>query len=260
MTKAIFFDIDGTLVSTDTHRIPASTKEAISLLRAKGIKLFIATGRAFHQINNLEGIDFDGFVTMNGSVCMTATHEPIYSRAIPTEDLKALLNYIDTKESIACAFVGNEPNSTHINYIDESARIVFNQLNFHIPTPTPLEEAMRKPVYQIVAFFNEAQEKRIMQILPHCETTRWNPLFTDIIPKGGSKQVGMEAICKHYGIDIQETMAFGDGGNDMQMLQAAGIGIAMGNAEEMVKQHANYCTTHIDKDGIWNALKHFKLL
>ena len=260
MIKAIFFDIDGTLVSTDTHKIPRSTKEAIALLREKGIKLFIATGRAFHQINNLEGIEFDGYVTMNGSVCITEKQEIIYSRSIPTEDLHALLHYIDTEESISCAFVGNEPNSTHVNYIDKSAKIVFDQLNFHIPEPSSLAEAARKPIYQVVAFFNEEQEKQIMKILPNCETTRWNHLFTDIVPKGGSKQVGIEAMCKFHNIDIKETMAFGDGGNDILMLQAVGIGIAMGNAEEQVKKHADFCTSPIDEDGIWNALKHFKLL
>ena len=197
---------------------------------------------------------------MNGSVCMIGKEEIIHSRRIPLEDLKALIHYIDNEESISCAFVGNEPNSTYLNYVNDDVKTVFCQLNFPITASISLEEAAQKPIFQIVAFFNELQEKRIMRILPHCETTRWSPLFTDIVPKGGGKHVGIEAVCKHFGFDIKETMAFGDGGNDISMLQAAGIGIAMGNAIDLVKQEADYVTADADSDGIWKALKHFNIL
>ena len=74
-----------------------------------------------------------------------------------------------------------------------------------------------------------------MSVLPHCEATRWNPLFADVVPRGSSKAVGIDKIIEHYGISLHETMAFGDGGNDMAMLRHAGIGVAMGNAGDEVK-------------------------
>ena len=61
-TKAVFFDLDGTLVSFRTHRIPQSTLEAVSRLRAEGVKVFIATGRPMPFINNLEGLEYYGII------------------------------------------------------------------------------------------------------------------------------------------------------------------------------------------------------
>lgn len=67
-------------------------------------------------------------------------------------------------------------------------------------------------------------------------------------------------MADHLGLDPQLTMAFGDGGNDTAMIKAAGIGIAMGNALDSLKQEADYTTTSVDDDGIWNAMQHFHLV
>ena len=81
MVKAIFFDIDGTLVSFKTHKIPASTQEALKALRDKSIKIFIATGRPQCLINNLGDLEFDGYITVNGSYCSVSyTHLDVYKR------------------------------------------------------------------------------------------------------------------------------------------------------------------------------------
>ena len=70
----------------------------------------------------------------------------------------------------------------------------------------------------------------------------------------------MEAICHHYGIRQEDTIAFGDGGNDIEMLQWAGIGIAMGNAGEETRAAADYVTDDVEKDGLWKAFEHFGLI
>ena len=86
MTKALFFDIDGTLVSFETHRIPSSTIEALEAARAKGLKIFIATGRPKAIINNLSELQdrnlIDGYITMNGAYCFVG-EQVIYKSAIP---------------------------------------------------------------------------------------------------------------------------------------------------------------------------------
>ena len=76
MIKALFFDIDGTLVSFNTHTIPQSTLNAIAELRKKGIKLFISTGRPRVAIDNLGNLEFDGYITMNGSYCFGEITKP----------------------------------------------------------------------------------------------------------------------------------------------------------------------------------------
>lgn len=89
MTKALFFDIDGTLVSFETHRIPSSTIEALEAAHAKGLKIFIATGRPKAIINNLSELQdrnlIDGYITMNGAYCFVG-EEVIYKSAIPQEE------------------------------------------------------------------------------------------------------------------------------------------------------------------------------
>ena len=89
---------------------------------------------------------------------------------------------------------------------------------------------------------------------------RWHPAFTDITAKGADKGEGIRALAAHMGLDLRYTMAFGDGGNDSSMIKAAGIGVAMGNALESLKQEADYTTTSVDEDGVMNALRHYKLI
>lgn len=81
MIKAVFFDIDGTLVSFKTHVVANSTVEAIHQLRAKGIKVFIATGRQLQCIDNLGNLEVDGYVTLNGGYCIAGKDEVIYKQA-----------------------------------------------------------------------------------------------------------------------------------------------------------------------------------
>ena len=257
MIKAIFFDIDGTLVSFKTHRVPASTLNALRLLRDRGIKLFIATGRHKKTITDLDEFDFDGYITLNGGICMV-DNETIYKHSIPNEDINALIDYIENVEPIPCVFV--QENQLSMNYKDEATEEIFSLLNYPDPPLRPLREIEGKTVFQILAFFRQEQEKHIMPVIPHCETTRWNPLFTDVVPSGSSKWVGIMKTLEQFQIDPEETMAFGDGGNDIQMLKNAGIGVAMGNSEKDVKQYADYVTDSVDDDGIWNALKHFGLI
>ena len=94
----------------------------------------------------------------------------------------------------------------------------------------------------------------VAELLPHCRLPRWHPYFTDIVAEDNSKAHGMEAICRHFGIRQEETLAFGDGANDIEMLEWAGIGVAMGNADDIVKKHADQITTDVDNEGIENAI------
>lgn len=257
MIKAVFFDIDGTLVGFKTHRVPDSAKRAIAALRAKGVRVFIASGRQLLAINNLEDLQFDGYVTLNGGYCIVG-EQVIYKHSMPPEDMVSLVQYMEERENFPCIFV--HENTFCINYTDERTDEVFRLLNFSQPPSLSLREAAKGEIFQLVAFFTKEQEKAIMAVMPHCEATRWNPLFSDVIPKGSSKQVGVDKMLDYFGISLDESMAFGDGGNDVLMLKHVGIGVAMGNAEDEVKQAADYVTDSVDEDGIEKALRHFGVI
>lgn len=258
--KAIFFDIDGTLVSFRTHRIPSSTRDALFQLHEKGIKTFVATGRPWMIIDNLGDCPFDGFITMNGSSCFTSEFHPIFKKSIPKDNIQRLID-----SGLADRFIfefasDHDMFITGINYrVLEVARLI----NLSAPRIAPLEEALQNDYFEMMGYFTaeEAEVEQIFEnVLYDCLPMRWHPSFTDIIAKGNSKSVGIDHVLNYYGIDLSESMAFGDGGNDIPMLQHVAIGVAMDNAEQKVKEVADYVTTGVDDDGVLLALKHFGVL
>lgn len=255
--KAVFFDIDGTLVSFNTHKVAQSSIDAIEKLRKKGIKVFVATGRHKSVINNLGDLEFDGYVTINGSYCIVG-EKVIYKHPIPKKDIETALWYLKNKENFPVMFI-HEAES-YINFFNDQTYKVLKLLNFPQPPVRPIEEVSESGLFQLIAFFGLEKEKQVMPYLPDCESTRWNDLFTDITPKGSGKHVGIDKVLEYLNISIDEAMAFGDGGNDISMLEHVGLSVAMENASDEVKSKADYVTTSVDDDGVANALKHFGLL
>ena len=260
MIRAIFFDVDGTLLSLKTHTVPPSTLEALDLLKEKAIKLFVATGRGPAQIKALQEIlpfQFDGYVALNGQYCFNE-EQLIHQQALDREDLKGLIPYLEEAQ-LACCYV--EEQGMYLNCINDKVDTFFNKLGKTLPgfVIDKPERSLENKTYQLSVFITE-EEADLLKHMPHSKTARWHPISTDIIPKDGGKNTGIQKVLDHYGIDKSEAMAFGDGANDSDMLQYVGIGIAMGNAMEKVKEVADYVTDEVDEDGILKALKHFKIL
>ena len=254
MIKAAFFDIDGTLVSFKTHHVPESAIRAVENLRRQGVKVFLATGRHPIWVKNL-GFEFDGFVALNGGYCTTRTGEVIYKQALSADDFKAMLKYQHEVEPFACACVLD--SQIYVNYINDIAQGVYNLVGIAAPEIRDIDQFADLPVYQLIAFFNSEQEKNIMKVMPHSVAARWHPDFADVVPLGINKAVGSQHVLSRYDISQDEIIAFGDGGNDIAMLQFAGIGVAMGNAADEVKASADYVTSSVDEDGIAKALAQY---
>lgn len=257
---ALFFDIDGTLVSFKTHEIPASTILALTQAKANGHRVFIATGRPPIIITNLGAIEhlIDGYVTTNGALCFVG--ENIVScKAIPEHDV--LLMVDDAREKGYSLIVVGEKDIAVSDPKGDVERIFRQQLAVkNIDITRPIEEVMKQRILQMTPFFGEDYEWKVMNRLTGCTSGRWHPEFTDVTALGADKGRGLLAMAVHEGLDPQYTLAFGDGGNDTTMIRTAGIGIAMGNAIEPLKTEADYVTTSVDDDGIRNALKHFGLI
>ena len=261
MVKAIFLDIDGTLVSFQTHEIPESAVRAIATARGRGSKVFIATGRPRILINNLGALQerglIDGYFTMNGGNCFVGD-EVIYKSAIPAGEAHTLLSYC-TERSVPCVVVGE--HDICVCHADQRVRSIFYDYLHAAPIPEVApDEALRgREVFQMTPFIVETQEAELRPHLPHCEIGRWHPAFADITALGNTKQRGIDQVCRHFGIAVDETLAIGDGGNDIPMLRHAGIGVAMGNANPTVQAAADYVTDTVDNDGLAKALQHFDL-
>lgn len=257
--KAVFFDIDGTLLGLESKEIPASTIEAIHLLKKKGIQVIVSTGRSYAHAKFLKAHGFDDFITFNGSYCITGGDEVLFKHVIHASDLQFLYNHLQTVDNFPVGVMTTE--GSFISHITDDVTAIFNLLKLEVPQAKPFAEVLDKEVLQLNLFVDEKNEQFIIkEVFRQCESSRWCPVFIDVNAKGISKQIGMEHFLNRYGIDLADTMAFGDGGNDIQMLSAAGIGIAMGNAGKNVKQAANYVTTTTEDDGIWHALKLYEII
>ena len=255
--QAIFFDIDGTLVSFKTHSIPASAKTAIYRLKEKGIKVFISTGRSYREIDNLEGLEFDGYITANGTCCIDSKGKIIEQHFLSRESLGKLALFME-KKPFPCNFNTNRGN--FINFADARVLALSQLVNVPVPPVKSVSELIEYEVFQLCVFIDLEVEAELSGILTDCNFSRWHPNFMDITAKNCDKATGMDCFLKHFDISCGYTMAFGDGGNDISMLKHAATGIAMGNGNDEVKAAADYVTGSVDEDGIINALKHFNVL
>lgn len=258
MIKALFFDIDGTLVSFNTHVIPQSTVSALREAKARGIRVYISTGRPVAFINNLDQISdlIDGYITTTGALCIVGD-ERFGCHSISPANVDVIIGSA-RRWGKSAIVVGAE----HVGVVNDSAELtqLFREgLNLDYDF-CPLADVLREPILQISPFFDAREEAEVMGRLTGCVSSRWHPAFTDITNAEADKGKALVAMAQHEGFEISETMAFGDGGNDLPIIRQAGIGVAMGNARDNVRAAADYVTTSVDDDGVRNALRHFGLI
>lgn len=250
MIKAIFFDIDGTLCSFKTHQVYPSTIQALKTLKKNGIKIFVATGRGKDGLDVLNQIDFDGYITLNGQYCFNKD-EIIYSNVMNKEDLKILLQELETNP-FPCGFTTEQDKYFNFrnHLVDEIHAITHNDDH----PAKDCSNVINENVYQVMAFIDENKEKELLKKMIHTTSGRWYPTFCDLSPLGGTKVKGIDHFLDYYNLKLEDTCAFGDGGNDLAMLKHVHIAVAMGNASDEVKEACDIVTDDVDHDGIVKAL------
>ena len=158
-----------------------------------------------------------------------------------------------------CLFLSGE-GTLYVNP-GPRAGIFPRQLALPLPEPVPLDQILGQKIYQMTAFYTKEEELAAGdRFFSGLEVMRWHPAFVDVIAPSGGKDRGIDAVIEHFGFGLSETMAFGDGENDLPMIRHAHIGVALGNADEWVKSQADYVTDTVDEDGVLTALEHFGLL
>lgn len=246
--KIAFFDIDGTLKDFSKDELSDKTCEALNRLKEKGVLLAIATGRAPLTLPKLEGVEFDVYLTFNGSYCYNPK-ETIFGKSIPTEDVKKIIENaagINRPVSIATQkrIVANGKDTDLVEYYDLA--------KLKIEVADDFEEAARDTVYQIMLGCVKEEYPLLMKDVKNAQITAWWDRAVDIIPADGGKGVGVEKILEYYHLDSSQALAFGDGCNDIEMLQTVGLGVAMGNASEEVKKAADTVCGNVAEDGIYH--------
>ena len=260
MIKAAFFDIDGTLVSLKKKVYPASTKSALKRLRERGVLCFVATGRSKFEIKTehlLDGLEFDGVLTNNGQDAYDADGNLLYGRPLEPSEAAAVLDWVE-ETGCACWMVSAEKSI--LNFCNDRVLEAMDAIHTRPPEPGDLRAMLEKPIYKIVLFLRREEMAPAMALAPTSRMTQWYPLGHDIISSDGGKKNAMLEIIRRYGIRPEETIAFGDSENDLEMLRTAGIGVAMGNGTPEAKAAADYVTADCDEDGLQKALEHFNLI
>ena len=259
MIDSFFFDFDGTLQGFENHEISDSTIEALKLLKQKNKKIYIATGRNMVDMpEHIFEYGFDGYINNNGAMCSDSDRKQFFVEYINPKDIDALLRYDDENPF---AFTYMTQKGFSINRVTENVEKSFEYFNItppHIVDPRTLP---KDNIMQMNFFIDEKEEDYLINnVLINSVGTRWMEYFADINPKDISKMRGIERMAERHQFDLNKTMSFGDGGNDISMLQGCKIGVAMGNSKDNVQEIANYVTTTVDDNGIWNALKHFEII
>lgn len=259
MIKAIYLDFDETLYSHRVEKIPDSALEALNKAHDKRIKIFICTGRSLKEMLwfNLQNLKLDGIVLNNGQLGVDGDKKTIlFNRPISGELKKRCLKiFNDKRVSTYLATL----NDIYLNFENDAVRKT--QSGFSSPVPR-VKEYEGEDIYMISTFFdNEADKQYVYDYLQeYAFITTWSEGALDIISKESNKSSGIDDMNKVFGINAEETMAFGDNFNDVDMLEHCGIGIAMGNSNKSALDVADYITSDIDEDGIYNALKHFEII
>ncbi len=259
--KAIAFDMDGTLLKKD-QTINFDNIKAIQEASKQGIKIILASGRPYKAILSTAKIlgCVDLIVANNGSCLFDIKRDKFFNiTAISVEFFHKLRKIAkETKSLFALHTQFNAYREIFFNLKDapEWATESFNELNSFSPAELINDSILTEPITQLSLKNDKAEIKRIADELKSDKANKnlsvhiSNEVYLDINPKDTSKLTGIQKVIKHYNINIKDVMVFGDSGNDIQMIQGCGLGIAMENSTQELKDLADEVIGHHETNAI----------
>ena len=255
--KVIFFDIDDTLSRNGI--IATHNQATLEALAQTDIKLVISTGRSkailpADILALLEAEVLDAIICMNGQYSFDnqglISHYPLSA-----EQADKIVQLCKTSE-----LIHKFDSATHIAWSGENERL----RDFNAKTPNSIVDPLyyqSNPVYQCSVFFNNQFDK--MQDIDFAQDdlklVHWHHIGADILPANASKARGIKDVCRYYGVDATECMAFGDGMNDLEMFDLVGYAVAMGDAQPALIERADFVTGTIEERGIQSVLEQFHI-
>lgn len=257
--KLAIFDIDDTLIKRGKVKIESSAVQAINDLKSKGIEVMIATGRAFYFIHDdiHETINPDYYVTINGACVYDHLKEVIFDVPMVRSEVNAMIEYCNAYD-IGLAMKMRHDMRVYRNM--EIFKTVYMQgsdkqdILVDYTHAQTIEEGDEVPM----GLFLMGDEALIEASKPLCPDGHYAKAYADaydIYSNRAGKIAGIGIVLDRLGLTWDEVIAFGDAANDLTMLEKAAIGVAMGNAPDHVKEAADYVTTDILEDGIFNAIQ-----
>ena len=254
MSKAIFFDIDGTLYAHKGHQIIPSSQIALKKLKEKGYPIVVATSRCIEETVHLprffHDFPFDGYI-YDGGALMVKDGKVIQKKVIPVDAMKRIIAYCDEYHKVV-RYANEKLDCFHFEP-EASIKDVYFYLYLNIPKTKPYEG---EEVTNCLLYIDPIEAEQLAKELTDCAFIHHEELY-EITHKEVNKAHAVKEFARLLGCD--EVIAFGDGFNDVQMLKEADLGIAMGNACEPCKQVADDVTSAVDQDGIYQACLKYQL-
>lgn len=254
----VFLDIDHTLYDAKAKKIHLSSIEALKKLKARGdTYIAIATGRAYYMLDVIAKVKpyIDIYITINGQL-IYQDDSLIFDDPM-NHTLVKKAKKLFTDHDMHYGFIGK--NTQAINHFDAYAQSLFDRENL----PYPIEDAdfeQHHDVYQMWAFADERRMEKLQSDFAHFKFVPWLSDGFDVIDEEKTKRDGVLKVLKRLNLSVHQAICFGDGHNDIEMLETIPNSFAMGQSHETVKKAANYITEACDQDGIYNALKKLRLI
>lgn len=246
----VFFDLDGTLLTSKANVAESSKKAIEKLIENNGIPV-LATGRPGFETKELQAeTGVQSAVLLNGQF-VVHEGEVIYRNRINPVQLKKLEEYTAERGVTICYHTSERIYTTN----DKSELLKKDCVYCGRELPVVDEDIyMNKPVYQVEIFIEEGEEV-YQEKFPELQFVRNSPFNCDVFPTGISKATGIKKFLEITGFTKENTYAFGDGLNDLEMFEFVKTSVAMENAVEEIKEKATFITKSQDADGIAEGLK-----
>ena len=255
MKGFVFFDLDGTLLNGES-KVDASTAEAIQTLKNNGYEPFIATGRSSAETRDImESANIHSGIFMNGQVVLYRD-QLVYSSEIPTETVEKFHQMV--KED-GYGLTAYNDKQFYLVASSPGAKDAYGFIHSNPPALNP-DFYKENPINMMLFISLPPAEEKYKVAFPNLDFLRNTPYSVDVISKGNSKAEGIKRFLEHLNQEDAKTYAFGDGPNDIEMLQAVSHPVAMGNALPILKEIAEFITTDNTNNGIVNGLKHYGLI
>ncbi|MBT2636652.1 MULTISPECIES: Cof-type HAD-IIB family hydrolase [unclassified Bacillus (in: firmicutes)] len=254
--KIVFLDVDGTITNYEDGSIPISTIEAIRSLKSKGLKVVAATGRPLSMCKELQELGIETFITANGGY-VKHNQEVIHKVPMDKGIIKEVMEFAKI-ENNGLSFYTEELSMNGVTELKILSALKETLSLNKYPGTQPLIH--NEDVFLLCLFANDKTVEKYIQKFPYLRFRRWHPYVLNVLQEDVSKSLAIMKTLEFFGIDKSEAIAFGDGENDIDMLELVGLGIAMGNGKEKLKNIADFVTKPSSEDGIDYALKRYGII